>query len=102
MASSRAWTEEAYEKLPLPRSLQELVGRRLGGFPLAARTMLGAAALLGREVSLPLLEQSSGLQEEIFFDALGELLALPPQVYDSTISVATGGFGSGAKSALIS
>jgi serine/threonine protein kinase len=67
-------SEEIYEALPLPGALKALVGRRLEGLPAAARGVTEAAAVLGREVPILLLEPVAGLEEAELQEALGELL----------------------------
>jgi tetratricopeptide (TPR) repeat protein len=47
--------EQRYDDLPLPRSLRELVGRRLEGLSPQAREMVEFAAVLGRELDEALL-----------------------------------------------
>src|SRR5262249_28840827 len=54
----------SYERLPLPGSLRDLVGRRLSDLPAEARAVLSAAAVLGREPVLALLERVAGLSED--------------------------------------
>jgi predicted ATPase len=66
-------TEAIYEALRLPRSLRELVDRRLAGLPREASKLAEAAAVLGREVDLDLVMRMSGLDEEGLLEALGEL-----------------------------
>ncbi len=46
-----------YERLELPASLRDLVGRRLAALSPSARYLAQLAAILGREISLPLLEE---------------------------------------------
>jgi eukaryotic-like serine/threonine-protein kinase len=53
-------TEALYERLPLPCSLRELVGRHLGSLSSEARALAEAAAVLGREVDTSLLARVSG------------------------------------------
>jgi serine/threonine protein kinase/predicted ATPase len=61
----------AYEALPLPSSLRQVVARRLHGLPAGARALLDQAAVIGREVDGDLL-QALGL---------GGSLALPAADY---------------------
>lgn len=65
---------DVFERLPLPTSLQGLVCRRLEGLPAEADTTLEAAAILGRETSLLLLQQITGLDHDKFHDTLDLLL----------------------------
>ncbi|MFN7973167.1 MAG: tetratricopeptide repeat protein [Acidobacteriota bacterium] len=67
-------TTEVYAALPLPRSLRELVARRLDGLSTAARTLVEVAAALGREVESEILFPASGLPEPAVAEALEELL----------------------------
>jgi serine/threonine protein kinase/tetratricopeptide (TPR) repeat protein len=62
-----------YQVLPLPRSIHELVGRRLQGLPLEARGLAEAAAVLGRETDGGLVQAVSALADEPYFEALDEL-----------------------------
>ena len=57
----------------LPRSLQELVHRRLEALPQEAWLVAAAASVLGREVELPLLRAMVEQSQEQLFEALREL-----------------------------
>lgn len=59
--------------LPEPRSVQELVGRRLAALGEVARRTAQAAAVLGREFALPLLGALVELDADALADALREL-----------------------------
>jgi tetratricopeptide (TPR) repeat protein len=63
---------EDYERLGLPRTVRELVERRLGRGPETAA--LAAAATLGRDVAPGLLGRVSGLQEMALMEAIQDLL----------------------------
>lgn len=65
-------TGEGYERL-FPRSLRELVGRRLAGLTEATGQLLAAAAVLGREFEAGLLETIAGTDEETVLARLREL-----------------------------
>ena len=65
-------TGEGYERL-FPRSLRELVGRRLAGLTEATGQLLAAAAVLGREFEAGLLETMAGTDEETALARLREL-----------------------------
>ncbi|HEX2572041.1 MAG TPA: AAA family ATPase [Polyangia bacterium] len=65
-------TGEGYERL-FPRSLRELVGRRLAGLNEATAQLLAAAAVLGREFEAGLLEAVGGTDEETLLARLREL-----------------------------
>lgn len=69
-------TEQARQpvSLPLPRSLRELVGRRLHGLTPEARRLTEAAAVLGRESGVAVLRHMTGLEESVLFSATDELL----------------------------
>jgi serine/threonine protein kinase/tetratricopeptide (TPR) repeat protein len=67
-------TEEAYEALPLPHSVRELVGRRLDGLEAGSRQIADAAAVLGREVDRNLLARVARVEENEALEALNELL----------------------------
>ncbi|MBI2569921.1 MAG: tetratricopeptide repeat protein [Candidatus Schekmanbacteria bacterium] len=69
-----AVTGETEPALPIPRSLRELVGRRLGGLSAAAARLVEAAAVLGREAEVLLLGEMTGLEEEDLVGAAGELV----------------------------
>jgi eukaryotic-like serine/threonine-protein kinase len=66
-------SEALYEALALPRSVAELVGRRLGGLGVGGRRAAEAAALLGREMDGRLLAEVAGLQGAELMEALEEL-----------------------------
>ena len=57
----------------LPRSLEELLARRLDALDGPARTVLEAAAVLGQEREAELLTRLSGLEEPVAADALHAL-----------------------------
>ncbi|MFC1852819.1 tetratricopeptide repeat protein [candidate division CSSED10-310 bacterium] len=64
---------DVYEKLPIPTSLQGLIERRLESLSDNARAPVEAAAIVGREVSILLLWEMTGLDDEellIVVDAL--------------------------------
>jgi predicted ATPase len=67
-------TEADYERLPLPRSLRELLGRRLEGLPKEAAALTQAASAVGRDARLTLLEGIADLPESDLMAALDELL----------------------------
>jgi hypothetical protein len=67
--------EEAYEALPLPGSLRELVGRRLDGLTEVARGLVEVAAVLGREVDGDILQTVSAVPDSDALDGLKELLS---------------------------
>ena len=72
-AEERA-TQATYEALALPRTLRELVARRIGGLSPAARKLAEASAVLGREAELNVLRRMARLDEGRLLDALNELL----------------------------
>jgi DNA-binding SARP family transcriptional activator/tetratricopeptide (TPR) repeat protein/TolB-like protein len=61
-------------QLPLPRSLREAVGRRLGQLDASAQGVLDAAAVLGRVFRRDLLTSVAELEGSAIESALGELL----------------------------
>jgi len=63
-----------FETLPLPRSLQDLIDRRVSGLPDKAKKVIAAAAILGRESQVLILETMIGLSSTEFFDALDILM----------------------------
>jgi predicted ATPase len=71
-----AATEAAYEALPLPHSLRELVERRLAGLSDSAGAVLQAACVLGREMDEALVAETAGISESGRLEAIEELLAL--------------------------
>ncbi len=73
--ASGRWQLDAIsaEALPVPRSLLDLVGRRLRGLAPDAHALVEAAAVLGREVEASVLVEVSGLPEAAAADALREL-----------------------------
>ncbi len=62
-----------YEGLALPSSLRELILRRFEGLSPPATELCQAAAVIGREVSLPLVERMVELEERLFLEASEEL-----------------------------
>ncbi|MBI2570254.1 MAG: tetratricopeptide repeat protein, partial [Candidatus Schekmanbacteria bacterium] len=67
-------TEETYAELPIPRSLRDLVGRRLAGLSEAAARLIEAGAVIGREAGVLLLWEMTRLEEEDLVEATGELV----------------------------
>jgi serine/threonine protein kinase/tetratricopeptide (TPR) repeat protein len=63
-----------YEALPLPGSIQQLVGRRLAGLSAAARHLVDAAAVVGREAAAPLVWGIAGLGTSELLEASAEVL----------------------------
>ncbi|MFC1852695.1 tetratricopeptide repeat protein [candidate division CSSED10-310 bacterium] len=71
----KAMTEMGdYEELPLPRSLQDLVARRITGLQSASLNFLQTAAVVGREASSRLIQQVACLPESELLPAMDELL----------------------------
>jgi eukaryotic-like serine/threonine-protein kinase len=66
---------EAYERLPLPGSVRELVARRLERLSPAAAHLAQAAAILGRDVDEVLLAMMARLGGAGAMEAIEELLA---------------------------
>jgi predicted ATPase len=77
-------TESIYEALSLPRSVLDLVSRRLEGLDPGAAQLTEAAAVLGRESEPQLLADVSGLEEAERFAAVQQLLTR--QVLEQTES----------------
>jgi tetratricopeptide (TPR) repeat protein len=76
------------DELPLPRSLRELLGRRLTSLPQAALDVARAGAVLGRESTIELLSRMTALPDETLLEAIGELIRR--QVLESRASGAVG------------
>ncbi|MFC1848718.1 tetratricopeptide repeat protein [candidate division CSSED10-310 bacterium] len=57
-------TEERYQSLALPASLQGLIERRLGGLPPLALQVIRAAAIVGREAKILLLWEMTKLKDD--------------------------------------
>jgi predicted ATPase len=66
--------EEAYASLPLPRSIRELVERRLEGLPAGSRALVEAAAVVGRQAPIELLQRMLGTRHTELFEASSETL----------------------------
>jgi DNA-binding SARP family transcriptional activator len=64
----------AVEVAQVPASVRDVVRRRLAALPASTRALLEMAAVLGREVDLPILLAASGLQEDDCLDALEDAL----------------------------
>jgi KaiC/GvpD/RAD55 family RecA-like ATPase len=64
-----------FEMLPLPRSVRELVGRRLSGLGDRGRALVEAASVLGREVDADLLHDAAGIAEDDALEHLKDLAA---------------------------
>ena len=67
-------TDVICESLPLPRSLREVIGRRLETLSPRAAGVLGCATVIGREFDLGVLQQVAGLEEHELAAALTELV----------------------------
>ncbi|MFC1849514.1 tetratricopeptide repeat protein [candidate division CSSED10-310 bacterium] len=67
-------TEDDYDKLPLPKSLRELVNRRMINLTASAKTILKSAAVLGKEISRILLQEMTACDSTAFWEATTELL----------------------------
>jgi tetratricopeptide (TPR) repeat protein len=67
-------SQPAYEALPLPGSLRELVEQRLHGLDEASRLLLEVAGVLGREFETDLLLEAAGASEADGLDAVNQLL----------------------------
>ncbi len=63
-----------FDRLPLPRSLRELVDRRLGGLPEDALALVDAAAVVGREATLDLVGRVAGFGETALMETVAELI----------------------------
>lgn len=72
--TSAAHSAADYERLPLPRSLQELVARRLASVSAGAKALLEAASVIGKAFDLDTLLTIAGLGQADGLDALGELI----------------------------
>jgi eukaryotic-like serine/threonine-protein kinase len=73
-ATEQKATEQAYERLPLPQSLRDLVARHLEGLEPAAQRVTEAAAVLGREVDAAALAATAGLGAMEVLEGTLELL----------------------------
>ena len=65
---------ESWASLPMPRSLQEVVVRRLEGLSRAALQVLAAAAVLARSSDAQVVARMVSLDEDAFLGALDELV----------------------------
>jgi serine/threonine protein kinase/tetratricopeptide (TPR) repeat protein len=71
---ARQGSSEPFETLPLPRSLRELVERRLRSLTPAALQALLAAATMGRNIDLSVLPEVAMLDSDTLLHSLDELL----------------------------
>ena len=67
-------TDSICESLPLPRSLREVIGRRLETLSPRATGVLRSATVIGREFDLGVLQEVTGLDEHELASALTELV----------------------------
>ncbi len=72
-AAGGDWTARL-EALALPRTLREIVARRLAGLDAELSEIVATAAVLGREFDAELLQRLCPLDEARFADAMNELL----------------------------
>lgn len=63
-----------FDRLGLPRSLMELVARRIEGLPEEVLRVVKAACVMGRSIRLGLLEHALGMAQASLFRAIQELL----------------------------
>lgn len=63
----------AYERLPLPRALEELIVHHLSGLEEGALRLARAASVLGSSIEAELLAEVAGLDEAASLEALREL-----------------------------
>jgi tetratricopeptide (TPR) repeat protein len=75
VAASGPEGQRAYDSLPLPQTIRELVGRRLEAVRGDARRVIEAAAVLGRDFEVPLAAAVCHLEDPAQMDAVTELLA---------------------------
>ncbi len=68
-------SEPAYEALPLPGSLRDLVEQRLHGLDEAARMLVEVASVLGRDFESELLLEAAGATEADGLEAVTQLIA---------------------------
>jgi class 3 adenylate cyclase/tetratricopeptide (TPR) repeat protein len=68
------WTVSDPNRVAVPEGVRDVIGRRLAQAPDAVVSLLTTAAVVGREVDLPLLLALVDLQEEQVLDALDEAL----------------------------
>ncbi|MGZ5968127.1 MAG: serine/threonine-protein kinase, partial [Polyangiales bacterium] len=64
-----------FEQLQLPRTLRDLVRRRLDSLTASARAACDVASVLGREVDAEVLQSAAGISEVEAMEAVAELLA---------------------------
>jgi predicted ATPase len=69
----------------IPGSLRAVIGRRLAPLSAAAVRVLSAAAVVGREFDLSLVEPASELPREAILDSLSEAVALSVVVEDDSM-----------------
>jgi serine/threonine protein kinase/tetratricopeptide (TPR) repeat protein len=88
--SGGSWTftsstiEETLERIPVPHSVQEIVGRRLDSVAPEARLLLEQAAVLGREVDLQLLLPLAQMDEQSAIPLVNDLVGR--QLFEATPS----------------
>jgi len=63
-----------YQRIPLPRSVSDIITRRLAGLSDLSRSLIEYATLIGRKVDSELLKRVLATNEESFIDATEELL----------------------------
>ncbi|MBI2566455.1 MAG: protein kinase [Candidatus Schekmanbacteria bacterium] len=68
--------DDAFERIPLPRSVRELIKRRLAGLPARSMLVVQAAAVIGRQAPLSMLSAVVGLDRD---DVVEASLPLAPR-----------------------
>lgn len=80
------WTSDKVSgDFGIPDSLRELIGRRLSRMGSTTNQMLTAAAVLGMEFDLSVVQYFSGLDEEASLNALDEALGSRPLVEQTRV-----------------
>jgi serine/threonine protein kinase/tetratricopeptide (TPR) repeat protein len=68
-------TSGVFERLQLPGSIRDLVGRRLAALGPIARKLATAASVIGRDFDLEILQAATGASEVEIMEGIAELLA---------------------------
>ena len=85
MAGDQDDLDQGFGRIPLPGSVKELVTRRFEGLDDRMNRLLDMAAILGREISLDVLEGATGLDETELMVAVQDLVRR--QVFDDESGV---------------
>jgi len=73
-SAGTAWQADVLDNIPMPRSLTEVIDRRLDSLQFNSLKILKTASIIGNEFHFDILKNVANLEEDPLLDALDELL----------------------------